>query len=131
MEVRPVVSGGLLAVRLEGSRLGRVAVLDVPTARWYPHDLREPVAGTLEPIIGDGVAAYAAGRRVYAYGAAAQRWAVLELPEGAHPRPLLSGQKASVEHDGIVHTFDPRTAQWLPPVQVATPGPEAAGTRPR
>jgi hypothetical protein len=85
--------------------------------------------------MGPGVVAYAAGRRVYAFGVPAHRWGVLELPEGAQPRPALSADGATVEHAGTLHTFDPKSAEWRrseakAPQQVATPEP-AAATRPR
>jgi hypothetical protein len=133
IDVRPVVVGELLALHLEGAQVARVAALDVPAAQWYAQDLREPFSGALDPIVGPAVVIYTAGRRVYAFGAPAHRWGVLELPEGARPNPVLTGDGATVEADGAVHTFDPKTAEWrrteaAKPAQIASP---AADPRPR
>jgi hypothetical protein len=42
----------------------------------------------------------------------ASKWGVLELPEGAEPRPTLSPQYATLIHGDRLYVFNPKFARW-------------------
>ena len=88
LQVTPILSEGLAALRLKGPNIRRIAAFSKFAGKWHSQDLREPVeeAG---PIVGPTLAAYGLGRRVYAFSAVANRWGVLELADGAVAQPIL------------------------------------------
>jgi RNA polymerase sigma factor (sigma-70 family) len=111
LKVVPIVSQGLAALYLKGPKITRIAAFSVLDGTWYPQDLREPVdqAG---PIVGTSLAAYGIGRRIYAFSPVAQRWDVLELPEGAVAKPALGTDAITCEHNGHLYVFSVKTGKW-------------------
>jgi hypothetical protein len=111
LKVVPIVSQGLAALYLKGPKITRIAAFSVLDGTWYPQDLREPVdqAG---PIVGESLAAYGIGRRIYAFSSVAKRWDVLELPEGAVAKPDLGTDAITCEHNGHLYVFSVKTGKW-------------------
>jgi hypothetical protein len=58
------------------------------------------------------MAAYAIGRRVYAFSSEAKRWDTLELPEGAAASPNVGSDAIICEHNGHLHVFSVKTGKW-------------------
>ena len=116
VKVSPIFGPGVLALGARGPKISRVAVAAVSRdggeAEWSVQELREPVDGVAIPFTGNGVAAYALGRYVYAYGWPARRWGTLELPEGAKAAPVVRDVVVKLEWGGHVCTFDGRTGRW-------------------
>ncbi len=110
---------GLMAPLLEGTEIAQVAVMDTATGECFSQDLREPFSGKLTPIEVGGVAAYQAGRFVYAFSRAARKWGILELKGPA--RPTVMGQqmlgqqlRGLVIPDGdLIHVFKSDTGEWI------------------
>jgi hypothetical protein len=42
----------------------------------------------------------------------ANRWDVLELPEGVSASPIVSNDIITVEYDGAIHTFAVHNGRW-------------------
>jgi hypothetical protein len=109
---RPVGGGNYVAIMPEGPRITQLAAY-TRAAGWVTLDLPEPVEGKLwGPVYGPFGPVYAAGRRVFAFSAMASKWGVLELPEGAEPRPTLSPQYATLIHGDRLYVFNPKFARW-------------------
>jgi len=70
----------LVALRIQGSKITRVAVFDLESGKWLPMDLDEPVKGDVKPVyVGHGGTAYDLGRNVYTYNAKAKKWDHLDI----------------------------------------------------
>jgi hypothetical protein len=112
LAVFPVYSNFLAALNLEGDEIGRVAVYNFQNKSWYSKDLVEPVEGRATPLVSNTLAVYHLGRRIYAFSAMANRWDVLELPEGVSASPIVSNDIITVEYDGAIHTFAVHNGRW-------------------
>jgi hypothetical protein len=111
----PIIgAGNLISLMLSGPKLTRLYIFSIAAWKWYPQDLKAPVAGSLAPILGDSVGAYAQGRTIYAFSAEAKRWSVLELPQEAPAQPDMSVSSDSVvvEHSGHIYEFSGKTGEW-------------------
>jgi RNA polymerase sigma factor (sigma-70 family) len=70
----------LVALRIQGSKITRVAVFDLESDKWLPMDLDEPVKGDVQPVyLGHSGTAYDFGRNVYTYNAKAKKWDYLDI----------------------------------------------------
>ncbi|MDR3637887.1 MAG: hypothetical protein P4L84_29045 [Isosphaeraceae bacterium] len=115
--VTPVAGTAIVGLTIEGPKISRLAVFtnknpgQVPA--WHPVELREPVDSAVPEVEDYSAALYRLGRRVYAYSRQAERWDVLELPEGVAPR-RGSGSNAgpTFEYDGHIYTFATATGKW-------------------
>jgi hypothetical protein len=115
LQVTPIIgAGNLISLMLNGPKLTRLYVFSLADWKWYPQDLKEPVAGVLSPILGHSVAGYAQGRTIYAFSTEAKRWSILELPQEApeEPRMRLPSDSIVVEYDGHIHEFSGMTGEW-------------------
>ena len=101
LEVTPIVAQNLVALMLNGPKVTRIAVADLVSGTWHSQDLRKPIDGRAVPIIAADVVVYTLGRDVYAYGAAAHRWDVAELPEGTQAVPSVGSGTATIEEMDI------------------------------
>jgi RNA polymerase sigma factor (sigma-70 family) len=110
--VTPVFSGTLMALKIRGPKVSRIAV-STTDGNWYPQDLREPVEYA-RPIIATGMIAYVLGRYVYAFGAmrATPQWDVLELPIGSHPRLTVDADGLTLGHGNHLYLFNAASAKW-------------------
>jgi hypothetical protein len=112
LEVTPIVVGNLVALMLKGPKITRIAVGNASSGTWRSQDLREPTDGEAVPIVAPGVAVYAIGRNIYAYGAESDRWDVAELPEGLRAVPIVSPGSVTIESDGHIYAFSTKTGKW-------------------
>ncbi len=112
MEVTPILSGDLVALSLKGPKLTRIAVADTAKGKWHSQDLRNPIYGEIVPIVAARVVVYKIGREVHAYGADAQRWDVVELPEEIQARPSVTPISVTIEGQGHIFTFSSTTGKW-------------------
>ena len=70
----------LVALRLEGPKITRVAAFDLKSDRWVPLDLAEPVSGGALPVyVGHSGTAYDLGRHVYTFSLPKGTWDHLDL----------------------------------------------------
>ncbi len=90
----------------------RIAVADTANGKWHAQDLRKPIEGQAVPIVSPGVVVYKLGREVYAYGVEAQRWDVVELPEGVRAMPSVGAGTITIESHGHIYTFTGKTGKW-------------------
>ena len=84
IRITPCTSGSafehVVTLRLEGSRITRVAVFDLKSDKWVPIDLAEPVSGVVHADeIGSEGAAYDLGRHIYTYSAKNGTWDHLDI----------------------------------------------------
>lgn len=112
LEVTPILSENLAALMLKGPRVTRIAVADTASGTWHSQGLRKPFEGQAVPIVESGVIVYKLGRDVYAYGVEAQRWDVVELPEGALAMPTVGPGTITIESHGHIYTFAGKTGKW-------------------
>jgi hypothetical protein len=112
LRVTPVLAQNLVALNLSGPKLTRIAVADLVSGTWHVQELRKPIDGRAVPLVTAEVVVYTLGRDVYAYGAAAQRWDLAELPEGTEAMPSVGPAGASIEGDGHIYTFMGKTGRW-------------------
>jgi hypothetical protein len=115
LQVTPIIgAGNLISLMLNGPKVTRLYVFSLADWKWYPQDLKEPVAGVLSPILGHSVAGYAQGRTIYAFSTEAKGWSILELPQEApeEPRMRLPSDSIVVEYDGHIHEFSGKTGEW-------------------
>jgi RNA polymerase sigma-70 factor (ECF subfamily) len=82
---------GVVALRLEGQNITRVAAFNVESGKWSTLDLDEPASGVVEPMaFGRGALAYQVGRFMYLYPSKASTWDRLDL------QPITNGQPIRV-----------------------------------
>jgi RNA polymerase sigma factor (sigma-70 family) len=114
LRVTPLVGPILISLMLDGPKLTRLYVFSLADWKWYPQDLKEPVAGALHPQLGYSVVGYAQGRTIYAFSAEAKRWSILELPQEAPAQLDMSVHPdfIAVEYDGHIHEFSSKTGEW-------------------
>ena len=114
LHVTPIVGANLISLGLDGPKLTRLCVFSTADWKWYLQDLKEPVAGTLSPTLGDSVVGYAQGRTIYAFSTEAKRWSVFELPQEAPAQPAMSVSSDSilVEYDGHIYEFSGKSGEW-------------------
>jgi hypothetical protein len=105
-------SPGLIAVAPTGPEITELAAYSESTRAWAVQPLKEPVKPPLSPSLGQDLAIYVVGRRVYAFSGMAGKWGVLELEEGARIAPTFGPRVAMVEHKGVVHLFNAKFARW-------------------
>ena len=103
---------------MTGPNINRIAVfvaVNDNTERWYPQDLREPVASAT-PVMGNACVAYVLGRRVYAFSATTKTWDVLELDLaqgiGPHLEQPQDLQSFKVRFRSHVYTFRFEDGKW-------------------
>ena len=86
----PILSqGSLVSLMLDGPKITRLYVFSREDWKWYPQELKDLLPGSVSPIMGRSVAAYAQGRIIYAFSTEAKRWTTFELPE-APAQPGMS-----------------------------------------
>jgi hypothetical protein len=112
LKVVPIVGPGAVALMLKGPKITRIAASDALTGVWHTQELREPVEGVANPIVGPGVVAYGLGRYVYAFSAKASRWSVVELPEGVQAIPIVGPGSVTIESGDHMYTLDVETGKW-------------------
>ncbi len=112
LEVTPILAENLAALMLKGPKVTRIAVADTASGTWHAQMLRKPIDGQAVPIVESGVVVYKLGRDVYAYGVEAQRWDVVELPEGSLAAPSVGAGTITIESDGHIYTFTGKTGKW-------------------
>jgi hypothetical protein len=112
LKITTIEGPNVVALMVSGPRITRLAASREITGDWIPVDLREPVEGRANPIVGQGIAVYGLGRHVYAYSSETNRWDVLDLPAGTQANPIVGPGSARVENDGQVHEFNASTGRW-------------------
>jgi RNA polymerase sigma factor (sigma-70 family) len=115
LQVTPILSeGNLVGLMLNGPKISRLYVFSLADWKWYPQDIKEPVAGVLNPIVASSVAGYAQGRTIYAFSTEAKRWNILELPQEAPPQldMFVSSDSVVVEYDNHIYEFSGKTGEW-------------------
>ncbi len=112
--VVPVYSAGVVALFVKGDEIRQLATFVPKAGQWFPIDLKEPPqnAVAVNPIVGTSQAAYAIGRRVYAFSVLTKSWDVLELPEGTNPTPIVYNTMTTVDYDDRVAIFSVKTGKW-------------------
>jgi hypothetical protein len=114
LQVTPILSqGNLVSLRLNGPKITRLYLFSREDWKWYPQELKEPVAGTVSLIMGRSVAAYAQRRTIYAFSTEAKRWTTFELPE-VPVQPGMSMFEDSIvfEFNGHIYEFSGKTGEW-------------------
>jgi RNA polymerase sigma-70 factor (ECF subfamily) len=115
LQVTPIIGPGtLISLSLNGPKLTRLYVFSLADWKWYPQDIKKPVAGVLNPIVGSSVAGYTQCRTIYAFSTGAKRWSILEIPEKAPAQPgmRVSSDSIVVEYDGHIYEFSGETGEW-------------------
>jgi hypothetical protein len=70
---------GLVALRLQGPKISRIAVYDVDSGTWYPQDLSEPFSGVATPTVQTDTVGYDLGHRAYTFSSKTGKWDVLDI----------------------------------------------------
>jgi hypothetical protein len=112
IEVTPFPTEHVVALRLRGSNITRIAVADTTRGIWHSQELRTPIEGQALPIVTAGVVVYILGRDVYAYGTEAQRWDVAALAEGVRVMPFVEPGTVTIEGQGHIYTFAGKSGRW-------------------
>jgi len=112
LHVAPIVGPSTVSLMIEGPKIARIAVFDLTDSKWYPLDLREPVAGKAMPLVGPDIIVYSLGRRACAFSLPARRWGVAELPEGASAAPIVSPGSATLRWKGHFYIFSSESGRW-------------------
>jgi hypothetical protein len=115
LQVTPIIgAGNLISLMLNGPKLTRLYVFSLADWKWYPQDLKEPVAEKLSPHLGHSVVGYAQGRTIYAFSTEAKGWSILELPQAAPAQPVMrvSSDSIVVEYDGHIYEFSGKSGEW-------------------
>ncbi len=110
--ITPILDQNLVALMLAGPKIARIAVADIARGTWHAQELRKPIDGRAVPIVASGVVVYNLGPDVYAYGAEAERWDVVELPDGIRAAPTVAPGTATIETDGHIYTFTSKSGKW-------------------
>jgi hypothetical protein len=77
----------LVALRIEGEHITRIAAFDLKSRTWRPQDLSEPVRGQAMPYVANGIS-YDLGRHLYTFNVNSLSWdhldvgAIGDAPEG-------------------------------------------------
>jgi RNA polymerase sigma factor (sigma-70 family) len=101
-----------LVLGLQGPRITRIAAFHFQLWKWIPLDLREPVSGTMSPLVGSSAVVYRHKRFIYAFSPYTFTWGVLELPEGVSARPVVSSDSVTAEGGGHIYTFLVQKGTW-------------------
>jgi RNA polymerase sigma factor (sigma-70 family) len=115
LQVTPSVGGDVISLSLNGPKLSRLYAFSRADWKWYPQDIKEPVTGAVSPILASsGGCYYAQGRTIYAFGAGAKRWTILDLPQDAPAPPRMGSTSDSifVEYDGHIYKFSDKSGEW-------------------
>ena len=114
LQVTPILSqGNLVSLMLNGPKITRLYLFSREDWKWYPQELKEPVAGTVSLIVGRSVAAYAQGQTIYAFSTEAKRWTTFELPEApAQPGMSVFSDSIVFEFNGHIYEFSGKTGEW-------------------
>jgi hypothetical protein len=112
LEVTLVAAENIVALKLKGSKINRIAVADTASGLWHSQELRSPIDGQAVPIVGPGVVLYILGRDVYAYGVQAQRWDIAELADGVRATPVVGAGTVTIEGQGHIYTFVGNSGKW-------------------
>ena len=115
LQVTPSVGGDVISLSLNGPKLSRLYAFSRADWKWYPQDIKEPVTGAVSPILASsGGCYYAQGRTIYAFGAGAKRWTILDLPQDAPAPPRMGSTLDSifVEYDGHIYKFSDKSGEW-------------------
>lgn len=83
------------------------------TGQWYLQSLPVPSRQPIQPLAGDVVAMFQAGRQVYAFSAPQGIWQTLDLEEGAQLRPQIMEDWCLVVAGNSVHAFSAVTGKWV------------------
>jgi RNA polymerase sigma factor (sigma-70 family) len=82
LKISPITANAvrIVALRLQGSKITRVAVFDLGSGRWLPMDLVEPASGDVQPAyVGHGGTAYDLGRHLYTFNSKSGTWDHLDI----------------------------------------------------
>jgi hypothetical protein len=77
--IKPVSDTPLVGLRLQGSRITRVAVFDLKSGQWLPKDLDEPVKGEVRTVRYEEGTAYNLPPHFYTYSLTRGAWDHLDL----------------------------------------------------
>ncbi len=112
---------GCFSLVISGPAIKRIAVYvpltsDKKGGVWYPQDLVEST-DTASPTASGNYVFYKIGRRVYAFSVTAEKWGVLEIPEGATSLTRTGsniGGAGPLEFTfkNHIYNFDETTAKW-------------------
>lgn len=106
-------NGAMFALVVDAPKLKRLDVYIPNVHKWYSQDLKQPHSGAMTPIMGNTVLAYRDGRYVYAFGTVANKWGVLELPEGFDAEPVVGYNDVKIEKDGHLYEFNTNKGEWI------------------
>ncbi len=122
-----VVKGAcVVGLRLEGTKITRVAVFNIESGKWAPLDLDEPASGVVQPMpLGHGAMAYQVGRFFYTYLSKSSTWDRLDLqtitqgkPIRVTPRELKGAGVVGLRLEGPkitrVAVFNMESGKWAP-----------------
>ena len=112
IEVIPVSSQNLVALRLIGSKITRVAVADTTSGTWHTQDLRTPFDGRALPVVADGVVVYYLGREVYAYAPRHNAGTLSNCPMVSGPGPSSETGTVTIDSQGHIYTFPGKSGKW-------------------
>ena len=110
--ITPLVSAEMVAFIFDGEPKRELIVYAADSNTWHSKTLDSPAAVN-NPLLSNHVAVFVAGSKVYAFSASVEKWAELELPEGATPEPSLSFSSAIVAHGEHLYIFRADKGTWI------------------
>ena len=69
----------LVALRLEGSNITRIAVFSIQAGAWYSQDLSEPYSGVATPTVQGDTVGYDLGHHAYTFSIETSKWDALDI----------------------------------------------------
>lgn len=81
------------------------------TGQWTRQQVKISAAAIV-PVVGDVVAAFQIGNKVFAFGAECGRWASVSLPADSKAFFELDSDCVTAQTAGTYHVFSPKTGMW-------------------
>jgi hypothetical protein len=125
---QPIAGSDVAALMIKGKTIDHVAAFSPYTGSWNKQHLLKPIAGEINPAVGQGCALYQAGNDFYAFSAKKGSWGVLHLEGNEEAKAAISPTDIEVMQGNRLYVFSLMQGEWSQGVEVYLP-PAAAASK--
>jgi hypothetical protein len=123
VKATPLCTLDTVAFVYEGKAIEEVAAFSAKHGLWERVQLRTPLEGPVQPLLGNGFALYQGGNVFYAFSAEKGAWAVLEVAADATDPAQCSWTENHllVRQGKRLYAFSLKQGKWSMPVEIDAP----------